>query len=117
MKFTEALAVEEQIVEAVQRGCSRLRGEITNLQRALRDLTDDYARLNDQHDRMADARELLIQSAVNWYDERYPDRGEQLNTARWCDLWQSISQPLEMDVRAEMIKRGCKVELWLGLEE
>lgn len=57
MKFSEALAVEEEAVEAVEaveQGFSKLRGEITRLTRELNEMRDDYARLNDRHSKLCD---------------------------------------------------------------
>ena len=54
MKFTEALAIEEAITEAVQQGCSKLRGEITRLTRENNELVDQYAKLDDEHNKLMD---------------------------------------------------------------
>ena len=115
MKFTEALQIEEDMVEAVQQHCSKLRGEITRLQEHNRELVRDYAKLNDEHDGLLDQRELLIQSAVNKYAEMCPDF-EELSVFGWSALWHDIADPIELDVRCEMRKRGCVMKLWSGQE-
>lgn len=120
MNTTEQCRIEEKAVgdavEAMRIGMMLLRGEIYRLQETNRELTRQYAKLNDEHDSLVDQNEALIQSACNAYTTLCPDF-EVLNTSEWCDLWHLISQPIELQVRAEMMKRGCKIEPWLGLEE
>jgi hypothetical protein len=113
---TDMQDIEESIVDVVKDGCSKLRGEITRLTRENQELVTQYARLNDEHNQDLDRWEALVQSAKNVYDRMCPDK-QELTCSMWTDLWCEIAQPVEMQVRAELVKRDCNIELWIGLEE
>lgn len=89
MKFKEALAIEEEAVEAVRQGFSKLRGEITRLTRELNEMRDDYARLNDQYDKIVDAEYedvpnlRIIKAAVIAYN---PEAVVELTEEQWLCL-------------------------------
>lgn len=102
MNFKEGLAIEEEVVEAVRQGCMKLRGEI--------------GRLTRENEELRHREAQLIQSAVSEYREMHPT-GTILTYAEWTTLWCSITRPMELQVRAAMIKRGCNLESWLELEE
>lgn len=119
MNTTAQMKIEteacETIVETARIMAMRFRGEIYRLQEQNRELIRDYAKLNDEYNTSLDEREALIQSACNKYHSLCPDF-ETLDTSSWCDLWHNICEPVELQVRAEMMKRGCKLELFHGIE-
>lgn len=116
MKFQDLLKIHEDASVALDTAMYKLRGEITRLTRERNELIDDFARLNDELTLWKDRRQMLINAACIEYEHMCPNF-QILDTVRWCDLWHEISQPVELDVRAEMMVRGCNLEPWIGLEE